>query len=184
MLSLFWVLLVVEQPTVNANRAMTPIVLNEVRIRFILFLVDDLICRFRRPLVNAQTNRYALRLARDSAQREQIVRRAGVYVNRTLVVLLRPTLPILATTTGRNVWRVGAQASCCGQSGVSPGWEILIGRQDARRPHSQDGYAPQDSDAGQQHQQLPKRQAEQQEGKNHESDANGLETKALSDRRD
>ena len=39
------------------------------------------------------------------------------------------------------------------------------------------------SDAGQQHQQLPKRQAEQQEGKDHESDANGLETKALSDGR-
>ena len=36
MLSLFWVLLVVEQPTVNANRAMTPIVLNEIRIRFII----------------------------------------------------------------------------------------------------------------------------------------------------
>ena len=69
-------------------------------------------------------------------------------------------------------------------TGFSVGWEILIGRQDARRPHSQDGYAPQDSDAGQQHQQLPKRQAEQQEGKNHESDANGLETKALSDGRD
>jgi hypothetical protein len=32
---LFWVLLVVEQPTVNANRAMTLIVVNEVRIRFI-----------------------------------------------------------------------------------------------------------------------------------------------------
>jgi hypothetical protein len=67
-------------------------------------------------------------------------------------------------------------------TGVSPGWEILIGRQDARRPHSQDGYAPQDSDAGQ-HQQLPKRKAEQQKGKNHENDANGLETKALSDGR-
>src|ERR1700741_2693780 len=35
MLSLFWVLFVVEQPTVNANRAMTPITLNEVRICFI-----------------------------------------------------------------------------------------------------------------------------------------------------
>src|SRR6476620_8963923 len=39
-----------------------------------------------------------------------------------------------------------------------------------------------DSDAAQ-HQQLPKRQAEQQGGKHHENDANGLETKALSDRR-
>jgi hypothetical protein len=35
MLSLFWVLLVVVQPTVNAKRAMTLIVLNEVRICFI-----------------------------------------------------------------------------------------------------------------------------------------------------
>ena len=68
-------------------------------------------------------------------------------------------------------------------TGFAAGWEILIGRQDAGRPHRQDGYAPQDSDAGQQHQQLPKRQAEQEEGKNHESDANGLETKPLSDSR-
>jgi hypothetical protein len=82
------------------------------------------------------------------------------------------------------LWWVGAQASCCGQSGVSPGWEILIGRQDACRPHSQDGYTPQDSGAGQKHEQLPKRQTEQQEGKNHESDADGLETKTLSDGRD
>jgi hypothetical protein len=35
MLSLFWVLLVVAQPTVNANRATTAIMLNEVRICFI-----------------------------------------------------------------------------------------------------------------------------------------------------
>jgi hypothetical protein len=34
-----------------------------------------------------------------------------------------------------------------------------------------------------QSEQLPKRQAEQQGGKNHEKDANGLETKALSDGR-
>jgi glutamate-1-semialdehyde aminotransferase len=46
-----------------------------------------LICRFRRPLANAQTNRFALRLARDSAQREQIVQLAGVYAYWTLVVL-------------------------------------------------------------------------------------------------
>jgi hypothetical protein len=31
-----WVLLVVSQPAVNANRAMTPIILNEVRICFII----------------------------------------------------------------------------------------------------------------------------------------------------
>jgi hypothetical protein len=36
MLSLFWVLLVVAQPTVNANRAMTLIMLNEVLICFIV----------------------------------------------------------------------------------------------------------------------------------------------------
>ena len=38
------------------------------------------------------------------------------------------------------------------------------------------------SDAGQP-QQLPKRQAEQQAGKNHKNDAHGLETKPLSDGR-
>ena len=70
----------------------------------------------------------------------------------------------------------------CVVTGRLASLRILIDRQDARRPHSQDGYAPQDSDAGQ-HQQLPKRQTEQQSGKNHENDANGLETKALSDGR-
>ena len=39
MLSLFCVLLVVEQPTVNANRDMTLIILNEVRICFIFILL-------------------------------------------------------------------------------------------------------------------------------------------------
>src|SRR4026209_1244839 len=43
MLSLFWVLLVVAQPTVNANRAMTLTVLNEVLICFI-FLNSLQIC--------------------------------------------------------------------------------------------------------------------------------------------
>src|SRR5207253_9387812 len=43
MLSLFWVLLVVAQPTVNANRAMTLIVLNEVLICFI-FIGSIQIC--------------------------------------------------------------------------------------------------------------------------------------------
>ena len=141
-----------------------------------------LICRFRRSLATAQTNRFALRLARDNARKGQIVRFAGVYAYRTLVVLLQ--------TEDVNEWSTGILSATgrirCGepvwQPGVSPGWEILIGRQDARRPHSQDGYAPQDSDAGQ-HQQLPKRQTEQQGGKNHENDADGLETKALSDGR-
>src|SRR6266487_3541828 len=53
MLSLFCVLLVVAHPTVNANRAMTPIVLNEFRICFIFIgrfefcgcLGDDFIAR-------------------------------------------------------------------------------------------------------------------------------------------
>ena len=53
MLSLFWVLLVVAHPTVNAYRAMTLITLNEVRIRFIFIgsiefcgcLGDDFIAR-------------------------------------------------------------------------------------------------------------------------------------------
>jgi hypothetical protein len=46
MLSLFWVLLVVVQPTVNAKRAMTLTMLNEVRICFIFVpvcLVFDLV---------------------------------------------------------------------------------------------------------------------------------------------
>ena len=75
-----------------------------------------------------------------------------------------------------SLWRT------CVSTGRFAWLRILIGRQDARRPHSQDGCAPRESDAGQR-QQLPKRQAEQQGGKNHENDANGLETKALSDRR-
>src|SRR6266481_3083144 len=53
MLSLFCVLLVVAQPAVNANRAMTLIMLNEVRICFIFIgsiqfcgsLGDDFIAR-------------------------------------------------------------------------------------------------------------------------------------------
>src|SRR2546421_8781585 len=43
MLSLFWVLLVVEQLAVNANRAMTLIMSNEVRICFI-FIGSIQIC--------------------------------------------------------------------------------------------------------------------------------------------
>ena len=47
-----------------------------------------LICGFRRSLATAKTNRFALRLTRDSAHRGQIVRLAGIYANGTLVVLL------------------------------------------------------------------------------------------------
>jgi hypothetical protein len=85
------------------------------------------------------------------------------------------------------VLRLWAEHADEWSTGILPVWQtgrlawlrILIGKQDARRPHSQDGCAPQDSDAGQ-HQQLPKRQAEQQEGKNHKGDACGFETKPLS----
>ena len=45
-----------------------------------------LICRFRRSLVNAQTNRFALRL-RETVPGEESVRLAGVYAYWTLVVL-------------------------------------------------------------------------------------------------
>src|ERR1700730_14789613 len=55
MLSLFWVLLVVAQPTVNANRAMTLIILNESRTYFMILgsfqIALFLICH-RRPLAS------------------------------------------------------------------------------------------------------------------------------------
>jgi hypothetical protein len=55
MLSLFWVLLVVAQPTVNANRAMTLIMLNEIRICFMIlgsFQVALFLIFYRRPLAS------------------------------------------------------------------------------------------------------------------------------------
>jgi hypothetical protein len=55
MLSLFWVLLVVAQPTVNANRAMTLIMLNELRICFMIlgsFQVALFLICYRRPLAS------------------------------------------------------------------------------------------------------------------------------------
>jgi hypothetical protein len=73
-----------------------------------------------------------------------------------------------------SLWRT------CVATGRLAWLRILIGRQDARRPHSQDGCAPQDSDPGQR-EQLPKRQAEQQGSKNHENDPHGFKPKALSD---
>src|SRR4029077_4824935 len=39
-----------------------------------LFLGKDLICRFRRPLATAHANRFALRLARNSARRGTLSR--------------------------------------------------------------------------------------------------------------
>ena len=72
---------VVAHPTINANRAMTPIMLNEVRICFIFAsLLMILSCRFRRSLATAQTNRFALRLARDSARRANCAARGRLRV--------------------------------------------------------------------------------------------------------
>jgi len=54
MLSLFWVLPVVEQPIVNANRDMTLITLNESRTCFMIlgsFQVALFLICYRRPLV-------------------------------------------------------------------------------------------------------------------------------------
>jgi hypothetical protein len=50
MLSLFWVLLVVAQPTVNANRAMTLIVLNVIGMFFISFQFALFLICYRQPL--------------------------------------------------------------------------------------------------------------------------------------
>ena len=78
---------VVAQPTVNANRAMTPIVVNEVHICFIFVpLLMILICRFRRPLEPRRPTDSPFGL-RGTMPREEIVRPAGVYVYWTLVVL-------------------------------------------------------------------------------------------------
>src|SRR3954469_18043719 len=73
---------------------MTLIVLNAVCNCFICFFevlcswLMTLICRFRPSLATAQTNRFALRLARDSVQRGHTVPPSGIHANKTLVVLL------------------------------------------------------------------------------------------------
>src|ERR1700747_1339913 len=57
MLSLFWVLLVVVQPTVNANRDMTLIILNESRTCFMIlgsFQVALFLICHRRPLASTR----------------------------------------------------------------------------------------------------------------------------------
>ena len=51
-------------------------------------MVNDFDLSFRPSLATAQTNRFALRLARNSAKTGHIVPLAGVYANGTLVVLL------------------------------------------------------------------------------------------------
>src|SRR3954454_2728029 len=73
---------------------MTLIVLNAVCNCFICFFevlcswLMTLMCRFRPSLATAQTNRFALRLARDSVQRGHTVPPSGIHANKTLVVLL------------------------------------------------------------------------------------------------
>src|SRR3954453_17903587 len=72
---------------------MTLIALNAVCNCFICFFevlcswLMTLICRFRPSLATAQTNRFALRLARDSVQRGHTVPVVAVYAYKTLVVL-------------------------------------------------------------------------------------------------
>src|SRR4030095_4974058 len=60
MLSLFWVLLVVVQPTVNANRDMTLIILNESRTCFMILgsfqVALFLVCQRRPPASTRATN--------------------------------------------------------------------------------------------------------------------------------
>src|SRR3954470_17573941 len=141
---------------------MTLIVLNAVCNCFICFFevlcswLMTLICRFRPSLATAQTNRFALRLARDSVERGHTVPPSGIHANRTLVVLL--------------LWAVHGGptriASGLGADGTS------------HTPHSE---CP--SHAGQ-HDELQQRQAEQQACENHENDANEFETKSLSNGRD
>src|SRR5258708_34569032 len=63
MLSLFWVLFVVAQPTVNANRAMMLIVLNEFRICFIIlgsFQVALFLICYRRPFASTHATDLSL----------------------------------------------------------------------------------------------------------------------------
>src|SRR3954453_2819357 len=73
---------------------MTLIALNAVCNCFICFFevlcswLMTLICRFRPSLATAQTNRFALRLARDSVERGHTVPPSGIHANSTLVVLL------------------------------------------------------------------------------------------------
>ena len=78
---------VVAHPAMNANRAMTPIVLNEVLICFIFaFLLMIFSCRFVGHSQSRRPTRFALRL-RETVPGEEIVLLAGVYAYWTLVVL-------------------------------------------------------------------------------------------------
>jgi len=90
MLSLFWVLLVVEQPTVNANRAMTLIVLNEFRICFMILgsfqvaLFFDLLSTATRKHAR---RRFALGSVRTNAIEQSFLLARVLPNSWTLVVL-------------------------------------------------------------------------------------------------
>src|SRR5438046_1848646 len=101
--------------------------------KFSVSWLMTLICRFRPSLATAQTNRFALRLARDSVERGHTVPSSDVHATRTLVVLLLGSAS-RGPRAARNRERLWRQSN---------------------RPQSD---CP--SDAGQ-HQQLPKRHAEQ-----------------------
>src|SRR6478752_7453328 len=89
-----------------------------------LFLGNDLICRFRRSLVNAQANRYAPRLARRQCPARHIEPLAGIYDNGTLVVLpLGGRELLLRAMIAHKRQRHVADRG----TGVSRGWEILVG---------------------------------------------------------
>src|SRR4029077_11804941 len=79
MFSLFWVLPVVAQPTVNANRDMTLSTLNETRIHFMILgsfqIALFLICH-RRSLRNAKPPESQFGLRRSNAHVIRIFTRA------------------------------------------------------------------------------------------------------------
>src|SRR4030095_8950242 len=87
MLSLFWVLLVVAQPTVNATRDMTLIMLNESRACFMILgsfqVALFLICRFKGHLQRAGQPTRPLRFARSNAYLTRILhkRRADAQLD-------------------------------------------------------------------------------------------------------
>jgi hypothetical protein len=76
MLSLFWVLLVVAQPTVRASRDMTLIILNESRTCFMIlgsFQVALFLICHRRPLTARRPANSPLRFARSNAYLTRIL---------------------------------------------------------------------------------------------------------------
>ena len=75
-----------------------------------------LICRFRRPLATAQTNRFALRLARDSARKANCAARGRLRV-----------LDFGRTTFGLCVEGQRAAAALAPKALFSPAWGIAPG---------------------------------------------------------